>query len=122
MTDRILIMTNDQSSTSARKLTPKRFFVAVGLGVVLFAIVFPLLKLAVYEFSGASEVRGAIGKKVEFIDPSITGKSYHGTLVDAGYRFNDKWGWFDLHVEVEGNGSISMGLSPYQLDQLMILD
>lgn len=76
---------------------------------------------AAYEAAGAASVRASVGQSVSLRLPNSypllrRGTAIEGTLVKAHYRFNDKWGFFDVYVKIEGNkGSIATGLRPSDL-------
>src|SRR5690606_22852679 len=79
----------------------------------------PLIRIAAYEASGAGKVRSAIGKQVA-VEYGYGSKKgiYSGKLLDARYRLNDKAGWIELVVHIDGEGgTLRTGISPEQIEQ-----
>ena len=92
----------------------------LGAVVLICPIVLPTaVKWAAYKAAGVSSVQSAIGHQVTL---HRDGKSWEGTLTQADYRWNDKWGFFDLAIEIEGRGFISAGLEPAELSDLIVED
>ena len=105
-----------------RPFRARPFLILWPLGVLLVLGLSPLVKWAAYEAGGAASVRALVGQRVALRRPGDLPagfapgtRIYRGTLTQAHYRLNDKWGFFDLYVRIEGGGSLSTGLRPSDL-------
>ena len=92
------------------------WFICAG---VLIQWVVSVGKLICYEtYGGAQKLRELVGKEVAL---DLDGRTWRGTLKEARYRLNDKVGWFDLKVTVEGETeAISASLSPSDTAKLQL--
>jgi hypothetical protein len=97
------------------------------LGMLFIVGLSPLVKLAAYEAGGAASIRELVGRPVVLDRPddlpvvlARNTRTFRGTLSKVRYRLNDKWGFFDLYVEINGESSIATGLRPSDLSHLSV--
>jgi hypothetical protein len=101
----------------------RRFLVLWAVVMLLACVILPaLFKLAAYECGDVGRLRRMVGTEVRF-KANFSGheKTYDGVLKDVHYRLNDKWGWFDLWVAVDGTGMIGTGIGPFELGRITAL-
>ncbi len=114
-----------------------RHWLLIVLLVMLVLAVPALIKACLYWSSDeVSAVERGVGRKVKVTwwDPlSRAEKVSQGTLERAYFRINDKWGYFDLCLEIASRGGDatgqnrfvgfeSFGVSPSDLRKVEILD
>jgi hypothetical protein len=110
-------MADDALTLQRRRVKLIVSILALPAGLLVLGL-FSLGKLAWYEAAGAADVRAAVGKQVTLRLPvgvsSFNARDgiVRGELLSARYRFNDKFGFFDLEVRV---GGLTTGLSPSEL-------
>jgi hypothetical protein len=89
-----------------------------------------LVKFALYEQQDrAPRLRQAVGKTVEVpeqvwrvLGGEVRTGPDRGTLTYVGYRYNDKWGFFDLEVHLEGESGVWTGLSPSEARRVEVVN
>ena len=113
-------------------------WIVVGAIVLLFVLgllgIPSIRKYRAYErATGVPRLRENIGKRVQIPQRSLVvlGKTHTsgpntGVLRYVGYRFNDKAGFFDCEIylegEREGDSSVHTGLSPEEVHQVKVID
>ena len=98
----------------------KRNLKIILIGLLLLLALSPVVKYSLYE---ALKVHHGFfyftEQDVVFIDSS--GQEKEGVLTSSNYRFNDKWGFIDLQIKLQGDtGESSFGISPFELNKFKL--
>jgi hypothetical protein len=104
---------------------PGRFFILfLPVCFLLVCVVLPLLNYLAYEVQPKVDLlRESIGKQVVVATgTSLLFDRYEGRLESVRYRANDVVGFFDLNIEIRGKCGGSLGLRPWELDRITIVE